>query len=67
MEGFLLVDDRTGRVLVEITDAVEAFRLIDELREKYPERAEALCLVRFDGGQGSLIGTETSTRLRLLS
>jgi hypothetical protein len=58
MEGFLLVDDRDGR---------EAFRLLDELRLKVPDLAEAICLVRFDARQGSLAGTETTTRLRTLT
>jgi hypothetical protein len=67
MEGFLLVDDREGRVLTEIADPVEAFRVLDELSEDHPELAGALCLVRFDGHQGSLIGTELSTRVRPLT
>jgi hypothetical protein len=67
MEGFLLVDDREGRVLAEIADPVEAFRVLDELEEDHPELAGALCLVRFDGHQGSLIGTERTTRVRPLT
>ena len=67
MQGFLLVDDREGRVLAEIADPVEAFRVLDELKEEHPELAGALCLVRFDGHQGSLIGTESTTRVRPLS
>jgi hypothetical protein len=67
MQGFLLVDDREGRVLAEIADLAEAFRVLDELKEDQPELADALCLVRFDGHQSSLIGTETTTRLRPLT
>jgi hypothetical protein len=68
MEGFLLVDDRDARVIAEISDPVEAFRLLEELRQSLrPEQADAFCLVRFDGGQGSLIGTETTTRVRPLT
>jgi hypothetical protein len=67
VQGFLLVDDREGRVLAEIADPVEAFRVLDELKEEHPELAGALCLVRFDGHQGSLIGTESTTRVRPLS
>ena len=66
MDGFLLVDDRDGRVLAQITDPVEAFRLLDDLKEDHPELADALCLVRFDQTQGSLIGTDTTTRVRSL-
>jgi hypothetical protein len=67
MEGYLLVDDRTGRVLLEIDDAVKAFRLLDQLREDEPELADALCLVTFDDRGGALFGVETTTRVRPLS
>ena len=67
MQGFLVVDDRDGRVLEEICDPVEAFRVLDELKQDHPEHARTLCLVRFDGRQGSLIGTETTTRVRPLT
>jgi len=67
VQGFLLVDDRDGRMLAEITDPAEALRVVDELTEEHPELAGALCLVRFDGHQGSLIGTETTTRVRPLT
>ena len=67
MEGFLLVDDRDGRVLAEIPDPGNAFRVLDELRRDHPELADSLCLVTFGGVQGSLIGTQTSTRVRPLT
>jgi hypothetical protein len=67
MEGFLLVDDRDGRVLLELDDPVEAFRVLDELRENHPDLAGALCLVRFDARQGVVLGAETTTRLRTLT
>ena len=67
VQGFLLVDDRDGRVLAEIVDPVEAFRVLDELKQDYPELGGTLCLVRFDGRKGSLIGTETTTRVQPLT
>ena len=67
MDGFLLVDDRTGSVLLEIDDPVEAFRTLDELRQDEPELADDFCLVRFAARPGSLIGTNTTTRLRLVA
>ncbi|TML44188.1 MAG: hypothetical protein E6G19_09955 [Actinobacteria bacterium] len=67
MQGFLLVDDRDGRVLEEIVDPVEAFRMLDEFKQDHPELAGAVCLVRFDGRQGALIGSETTTRVRPLT
>ncbi|HEY6835095.1 MAG TPA: hypothetical protein VI142_01370 [Gaiellaceae bacterium] len=66
MDGFLLVDDRDGHVLAEITDPVEAFGLLDDLKEEHPELAGALCLVRFEGRRGSLLATDTTMRVRTL-
>jgi hypothetical protein len=66
VDGFLLVDDRDGRVIAEIADPVEAFRVLDELRLSHPEFVDSLCLVRFDGRRGTLVGTETTTRVRTL-
>ena len=66
MEGFLLVDDRSGRVLLEIADPVQAFQLLDQLREDEPELADDLCLVTFDDRGGVLLGAETTTRVRSL-
>jgi hypothetical protein len=67
VEGFLLVDNRDGRVLEQIIDPVEALRLLDELQLDYPELAAALCLIRFDERQGSVIATKTTTRVRSLT
>jgi hypothetical protein len=67
MQGFLLVDDRDGRVLDEIDDPVEAFRVLEKMEQDHPDLASALCLVRFDGREGSLIRTETTSRIRPLT
>jgi hypothetical protein len=67
VEGFLLVDERNGRVLLEIADPVRAFRLLDKLQEDQPELAQSLSLVRFDARHGALIGTETTTRFQSLT
>jgi hypothetical protein len=67
MQGFLLVDDSDGRVLAEIADPAEAFRILDELTENHPELDGTLCLVRFDGRHGSVVGTESTTRVRPLT
>lgn len=67
MGGFLLVDDRDGRVLLQISDPLNAFRLLDKLEQDHPEVAGALSLVRFDGQGGSFLGTETTTRVRPLT
>jgi hypothetical protein len=67
VEGFLLVDDRDGRVLGHVSDPLEAFLILDELEQSDPELAAELALVRFDERRGSLVGTETATRLRSLT
>ena len=67
MEGFFLVDDRDGHVLAEITNPAEAFRILDELEQDHPDLSGVLSLVRFDGRQRALIGTESTTRVRLLT
>jgi hypothetical protein len=54
-------------VLAQFTDAAEAFRAFDLLELEHPELARALSLVRFDQRQGSIIGTETSTRVTSLT
>jgi hypothetical protein len=64
---FLLVDDGDGRVLAEFSDASQALRTLDELEQESPGRASSLCLVTFDEHQGSIIGAETTTRLRPLT
>ena len=58
MDGFLLVDDRDGRVLLEIADPIEAFRLLDELRLLL---AEAEAWARHEGGEA---GAEAVGKLR---
>lgn len=67
MEGFLLVDDRDGCVLAHFLDAAEALRTIDELERDDPDLTRSFSLVRFDDRQGSVIATETTTRLRPLT
>jgi hypothetical protein len=67
VQGFVLVDDRDGRVIAQIADPAEAFRLLDELEKAHRELAGALCLVKFDGREGSLVGTKTTTRVRPLT
>ena len=67
MEGFLLVDDRDGRVLGHFTDPIEALRVFDVLELENPELARTLSLVRFDQRRGSIVGTETSTWLAPLT
>jgi hypothetical protein len=67
MQGVLLVDDRDGRVLAQFADAVDGFRILGELEDHDPDLARALCLVRFEESQGSVVGIEATTRLRSLT
>jgi len=65
--GLLLVDERDGCVLAHVVDPVEAFRALDELEQADPDLAGALCLVSFNERRSSLVGAETTTRLRSLT
>jgi len=65
--GFLLVDERDGRVLAHFLDPVEAFRALDELEQADPDLASALSLVSFNERRSSLVEAETTTRLRSLT
>ena len=65
--GFLLVDERDGRVLAYLVDPVEAFRAVDELEQADPDLAGALCLVTFNERRNSLFGAETTTQVRSLT
>ena len=71
MQEFMLVDDRDGRVLAVLDDLEDAFELLDELldeaAEDDPELVAALCIVRFDSRHGSLVGADSTTRVRLLT
>jgi hypothetical protein len=61
------VDDSDGRVLAEFWDSSQALRTLGELEQEAHARASSLCLVTFDEHQGSIVGTETTTRLRPLT
>ncbi len=65
VDGFLLVDDRDGRVLAELDDLESAFQALEDCDD--PELAEARCIVRFDERHGALVGTESTTRVHLLT
>ena len=67
MEGFLLVDDRDGRVLVELEDVESALLAFDAVQSEDPDLAEALCIVRFGARDGALVGTRSTTRVRPLT
>ena len=67
MGEFLLVDDREGRVLALFVDAFEALQALDGLELEDPDLARSLSLVTFDERNGSLMGAETSIRVRSLS
>jgi hypothetical protein len=63
----MLVDDRDGRVLAVLDDLEDAFELLDDVTDDDPELADALCIVRFDSRHGSVVGAESTTRVRLLT
>ena len=67
MEGFLIVDDRDGRVLAVADQFDPALRALDEIEQDDPELAQALCLVTFEEHSGALLGSETTWRVRSLT
>jgi hypothetical protein len=62
----LLVDDRDGRVLAEVRSPEEAQHLLESLWSDEPP-ADYLCLVEIQSHHGSIIGTDTSVKVRPLS
>ena len=62
----LLVDDRDGRVLAELDSHEQALCLLERLSSDDPATPEYLCIVALTGGQGALVGTESSVVIRPL-
>lgn len=64
--SLLLVDDRDGRILAEVTTSDEAQQLIEALwgDEDVPGY---LCLVETHSRHGAVLGTDTSVKVRPLS
>ena len=66
MPRYLLVDDTDGRVLVELADAEQAFRLLACL-ERSPHGDPRVSLVRLDDHQADLFGVTSRMAMRPLA
>jgi hypothetical protein len=62
----LLVDDRDGRILAEVTTPAEMQRLLERLwgDDDVPDH---LCLVECHSHHRAIVGTDTTVRVRPLS
>lgn len=63
---YLLVNDSDGEVLGEFESAEQALRLLERVSRRKPDLAASLSVVQFREVQGSLAGTSTSIRMRVL-
>jgi hypothetical protein len=62
----VLVDDRDGRVITELESPEEALRLLEAMATDHPKAPEYLCIVALEDRQGTILGTESSVRIRPL-
>ena len=65
--SLLLVDDRDGRVVAELETDDQVRRVLEAMAADNMEVPEYLCLVECRAKHGSLVGTDTSIKLRTLT
>jgi hypothetical protein len=63
---FLLVDDRDGRVVAELESQDEVLRVLEGLAREDASIPSDYCLVEFQSRQGTILGAESSIRIRPL-
>ena len=63
----LLVDDRDGRIVAELQNEEEALSVLEAIAAGDSHVPEYLCLVECRSNRGSLLGTDTTIKLRALS
>lgn len=63
----LLVDDRDGRIVAELESEDEALAVLEAMARDDETLPEYFCLVEFRSAQGSVLGSETTIKLRTLS
>jgi hypothetical protein len=63
----LLVDDRGRRVVAELESEDEALAVLEAMARDDETVPEYLCLVEFRSAHGSVLGTDTSVKIRALS
>ena len=65
--SLLLVDDRDGRIVAEIETEDQVRRILEAMASDDVKVPEYLCLVECRSKHGSLVGTDTSVKIRPLS
>ena len=65
--SLLLVDDRDGRIVAELESEDEAVGVLEAMASEDAGWPEYLCLVDVRSAHGSLLGTDTSIKIRALS
>lgn len=60
----LLVDDRDGRIVAEVQSEDQALRILEAMSGG--EVPEYLCLVDFQSNHGSVLGADTTVKIRTL-
>lgn len=63
----LLVDDRDGRIVSEVETQEEAQRVLEGWLADDGTIPDYLCLVELHSRQGTMLGTDTSVKIRPLS
>jgi hypothetical protein len=64
--GLLLVDDRDGRILAEVTNADEAQQVLESLWGD-AHVPDYLCLVEIRSHHRAIVGTDSSVKVRPLT
>jgi hypothetical protein len=63
----LLVDDRDGRIVAELESEDQALAVLEAMACDDETVPEYLCLVELHSARGSVLGTDTSIKIRTLS
>lgn len=63
----LLVDDRDGRVVAELESEDEVLAILEAMARDDKTVPAYLCLVESRSAQGSVLGSDTTIKLRTLS
>jgi hypothetical protein len=63
----LLVDDRDGRIVAELESEDQALAVLEGMARDDETVPEYLCLVEFHSVRSSVLGTDTSIKIRTLS
>jgi hypothetical protein len=59
-----LVDDRDGRILLELRSEEQAARILEAMARDDPNVPDYLCLVESRSSRGSVLGVDSTLKLR---